>query len=65
MSSSFIYLFLSLDENENMGVQYGLVLHGHHDFSWLFREMDQTMGQTGEFDIAEYYRLHLAVEKIR
>lgn len=42
-----------------------LVLHGHHDFSWLFREMDQTMGQTGEFDIAEYYRLHLAVEKIR
>lgn len=48
-----------------MGVQDGLVLHGHHDFSWLFREMDQTMGQTGEFDIAEYYRLHLAVEKIR
>lgn len=48
-----------------MGVQYELVLHGHHDFSWLFREMDQTMGQTGEFDIAEYYRLHLAVEKIR
>lgn len=32
---------------------------------WLCREMDQTMGQTGEFDIAEYYRLHLAVEKIR
>lgn len=29
------------------------------------KEMDQTMGQTGEFDIAEYYRLHLAVEKIR
>lgn len=27
--------------------------------------MDQTMGQTGEFDIAEYYKLHLAVEKIR
>ncbi|XP_062616216.1 actin-related protein 5-like [Saccostrea cucullata] len=29
------------------------------------KEMDQTMGQAGEFDIAEYYRLHLAVEKIR
>ncbi|XP_048777578.1 actin-related protein 5-like [Ostrea edulis] len=29
------------------------------------KEMDQTMGQTGEFDIAEYYKLHLAVEKIR
>ena len=28
----------------------------------LFREMDEA---AGEFDIAEYYRLHIAVERIR
>ena len=28
----------------------------------IFREMDEA---AGEFDIAEYYRLHIAVERIR
>ncbi|KAK3087425.1 hypothetical protein FSP39_005792 [Pinctada imbricata] len=29
------------------------------------KEMDASMGPSTEFDIAEYYRLHLAIEKIR
>lgn len=29
------------------------------------KEIDQSMGMTEEFDIAEYYRLHLAIERIR
>ena len=31
-------------------------------FIFFFREMDEA---AGEFDIAEYYRLHIAVERIR
>ncbi|OWF49870.1 Actin-related protein 5 [Mizuhopecten yessoensis] len=29
------------------------------------KELDKSMGPQGEFDIAEYYRLHLAIERIR
>jgi len=31
-------------------------------FVFVFRELDK---EAGEFDIAEYYRLHIAVERIR